>query len=293
VRALWLGLLGALLATTADAHQAGVSSSRVAVEGAVVEVTIDALAQDYEQAAGLRLRDEASGEVNPVALAVGALALVRYVTAHAVVRAGERSCTPEPRPPRAAGSHVSLRIAWRCPEGALVYRVTLFQAADPAARHVVLLTSAAGESELALDAAHPEVALAGPPAALAPLLWSFFESGVAHIFTGFDHIAFLLAVVLWGRSAWPLVKVVTAFTLAHALTLSLAALGVVSPPPRLVELLIAASIVYAAAENFWSRDVDRRWRTAFGFGLVHGFGFAGVLQGLGLPYDKGLVEAEA
>jgi HupE / UreJ protein len=93
----------------------------------------------------------------------------------------------------------------------------------------------------------------------------------------------LIAVILWGRRWWPLVGVVTAFTVAHSLTLSLAVLGV--PPPRLVEVAIALSIVYVAAENFFVHDLRRRWMVTFAFGLVHGFGFAGALREYGIPHD--------
>jgi hypothetical protein len=79
------------------------------------------------------------------------------------------------------------------------------------------------------------------------------------------------------------VKVVTAFTLAHSVTLSLAVLDLVVLPGWVVEPLIAASIVWVAVENFLSRDVGGRWRVAFALGLVHGFGFAGVLREFGLP----------
>jgi hypothetical protein len=78
-------------------------------------------------------------------------------------------------------------------------------------------------------------------------------------------------------------KVVTAFTLAHSITLSLAALGVVELPSRWVESVIAASIIVAALNNVWPRVIGRLWMVAFGFGLVHGFGFASVLADLGLP----------
>jgi hypothetical protein len=80
-------------------------------------------------------------------------------------------------------------------------------------------------------------------------------------------------------------KVVTAFTLAHSITLTLAALGVVSLPSRVVESVIAASVVLAALDNLWGRLERRRWAMAFAFGLVHGFGFASVLADLGLPQD--------
>jgi hypothetical protein len=76
---------------------------------------------------------------------------------------------------------------------------------------------------------------------------------------------------------------VTAFTVAHSITLSLAALDIVQIPSSIIEPAIAASIVYVAAENFLSRDIDKRWRDTFGFGLIHGFGFASALQEFGLP----------
>ena len=101
-----------------------------------------------------------------------------------------------------------------------------------------------------------------------------------HIVTGPEHIAFIVALILWGRRVWPLVGVVTAFTLAHSVTLSLAVLEVVTLPARLVETFVALSIVYVAAENFWVRDLRRRWWLAALFGLVHGFGFASLLRRL-------------
>ena len=92
-------------------------------------------------------------------------------------------------------------------------------------------------------------------------------------------------MILWGRSLWPLVKVVTAFTLAHSLTLCLAVLDIVRLPSSVVEPLIAGTIVFVAAENFFVHDIRRRWRVTFVLGLVHGFGFAGALREYGLPTD--------
>ena len=80
-----------------------------------------------------------------------------------------------------------------------------------------------------------------------------------------------------------MVKVVTAFTIAHSITLFLAALDVLHIPSAIIEPAIAASIIYVAAENFLSCDIDKRWRDTFGFGLIHGFGFASALQEFGLP----------
>ena len=113
----------------------------------------------------------------------------------------------------------------------------------------------------------------------------FTVLGIEHIFLGYDHLMFLLALIAIGGRPLALVKVVTAFTVAHSITLILAALDVVSLPGRLVEAGIAFSIAYVAAENLWRPRPAHRWRLTFFFGLVHGFGFANVLRELG-PADQ-------
>jgi hypothetical protein len=126
----------------------------------------------------------------------------------------------------------------------------------------------------------------------------FVSEGIWHILKGYDHILFLLtllfpAVVRYGPGGWEpreslreavvdVLKVVTAFTLAHSLTLSLAVLGLVHVPARLVECAIAATVLLGALNNLKPVIVGRRWAVAFAFGLVHGFGFASVLADLGL-----------
>jgi hypothetical protein len=130
-------------------------------------------------------------------------------------------------------------------------------------------------------------------------LKQYIVEGVWHIWIGFDHILFLLSLLLpavlvrreqhWEPapslkgSLFEVLKVVTAFTLAHSITLSLAVLGVITLPSRFVESVIAASVVVAALNNLRGTVDRRRWVMAFVFGLVHGFGFASVLADLGLP----------
>ena len=120
-------------------------------------------------------------------------------------------------------------------------------------------------------------------ASLVEVVRLYLLTGIEHIFLGYDHVAFLVAIVLWARRVWPVFKIVTAFTVAHSITLSLAALNVVVLPSSFVEPAIAASIIFVAAENFFSRNVDGRWMVTFAFGLIHGFGFASALQEFGLP----------
>lgn len=124
---------------------------------------------------------------------------------------------------------------------------------------------------------------------LWPQLGSFFWLGVEHIFLGYDHILFLVSLIVVCQLR-ELVKIVTSFTVAHTITLILATLEVVQIPSRIVETAIAATIVYVALENFWVREAPHRWKLTFAFGLIHGFGFAGVLRELGLP-TVGLVRS--
>jgi len=114
--------------------------------------------------------------------------------------------------------------------------------------------------------------------------WSFVRLGVEHILTGYDHLLFLLGLLLRGGGWLVLTKIITAFTLAHSVTLALAVLDVVVLPDRLVEAVIALSIAGVAAESLVPRPlVARRWLVSFCFGLVHGFGFSSALRELGLP----------
>jgi hypothetical protein len=129
----------------------------------------------------------------------------------------------------------------------------------------------------------------------------YFEEGVWHIWSGFDHILFLCALLLpsvlshrsgtwsalqnFGEAFRNVFKIVTAFTLAHSITLSLAVLGYIAVPSRLVESAIALSVIAAALNNLRPMVEKRLWAVAFGFGLVHGLGFANVLTELGLPPD--------
>ena len=118
---------------------------------------------------------------------------------------------------------------------------------------------------------------------------TYFLLGVDHILTGFDHLLFVLALILLIHDRWMLVKTITAFTVAHSITLAGAALGYLSLPQQPVEASIALSIAFVASELAKIQPGERRtsenypWIVAFAFGLLHGFGFAGALKEIGLP----------
>jgi len=126
-----------------------------------------------------------------------------------------------------------------------------------------------------------------------PGVWSvagtYLGLGVEHILTGVDHLLFVLALLLLTTGTWRLVKTVTAFTVAHSITLGLATLGILHVSPKPVEAVIALSIVFVATEILHARRgqvglaARMPWIVAFAFGLLHGFGFAGALSEVGLP----------
>lgn len=128
---------------------------------------------------------------------------------------------------------------------------------------------------------------AGSAQGVLAVLRTFVPSGIEHILIGPDHVLFLIGLLLLGGSLAKLAAIVTAFTLGHSVTLSLAALDLVSPPARLIEPAIALSIVFVGADNLLVRTAaaprDIRAVVAGVFGLVHGFGFASVLKEFGLP----------
>ncbi len=114
--------------------------------------------------------------------------------------------------------------------------------------------------------------------------WSFLKLGIEHIWTGYDHLLFLFALLVVCRSFKSIVAIITCFTLAHSTTLALATLNLVNLPSRFTEAAIAASIVFVGVENLVRRGEEPkgRWALTFVFGLVHGFGFASVLRELGV-----------
>ncbi len=134
----------------------------------------------------------------------------------------------------------------------------------------------------AFDAEANVPARTGTATAIGNGFTAFFVQGVRHILGGIDHVLFVIALVSVVLSFRELAKVVTSFTLAHSLTLALGALDIVRLSPRIVEPLIAASIVYVAVENVARPHPRARLAVTFGFGLVHGFGFSSVLRDLGL-----------
>jgi hydrogenase/urease accessory protein HupE len=200
-----------------------------------------------------------------------------------------RALTPEWGPTEILRDRQSvrfhLRYAVTSPPGSIALSTVMFPY-DP--MHQTFINVYEGEtltSQMIVDAKHPRIEyFAGTRQGVAAVVKKFIPAGVHHILIGPDHLLFLVGLLLLGGSIRQLMIVVTSFTVAHSITLSLAALNIVTPPARLIEPAIALSIVYVGADNLLSqggRDV-RGW-IAFAFGFIHGFGFANVLREMELP----------
>lgn len=199
------------------------------------------------------------------------------------------------------GAYAVLELATTIPETTrkLELAYSLLWEEDPLHRGLLNLRVGTNTTAAVFSQSAPTVAIDLEQPASLTRFDQFLVEGVLHIWIGYDHILFLVALLLpavmalkvqgwrpaeaFKPAAVNVLKVVTAFTVAHSITLSLAALEVVRLPSRLVESTIALSVIIAAANNLKPFFRERGWVVAFGFGLIHGFGFAGVLGELGLP----------
>lgn len=286
-RVLLAGVIALGIMAAARAHQVNLSTARVTMgDDRSVAVEVGLKGSDADRLAGTEIFDAQRDHVDPARVAASAAPIIAYVAAHITVSgAGGRACLPDTAALVPDGDGVIFRSRFSCQEigGDIVYRSTVLTDADPAARQVVLIGEGDNAPQALLDASNNSVTLSAPAPSLLTTLQSYLVTGIEHIFLGYDHIAFLVAVVLWARRLVPVIKIVTAFTVAHSITLSLATLNIVVVLSGIVEPAIAASIVFVAMENFFTRDIDSRWRVTFAFGLIHGFGFAGALREIGLP----------
>ena len=298
-------IFGLCISFSASAHKPSDSYLTLRVAGATITGQWDIALRDLDFAIGLDADGDAQitwGEVRAKQNDIAAYALSRLSLAAAGQTCPAR-VTGILIDSHTDGAYAVLRFTAACPAPiqTLQARYALFFDIDPQHKGLLRLEYA-GHSVTGIfapDKAAQEFTLARPNK-----LRQFFDygrEGVWHIWIGDDHILFLLALLLpavvrregghWQAVAafkpalWQVFKIVTAFTVAHSITLSLATLGVVSLPSRWVEATIAASVVIAALNNIWPLFAERRWMMAFAFGLIHGFGFASVLRDLGLPQD--------
>jgi hypothetical protein len=306
--ALALGL------ATLSAHAHKPSDSYLAVESEAGEIRgqWDIALRDLEYAIGIDANGDGAitwGELRAKHTEIAAYALARLV-----LRADARPCELKPTKhlvdEHTDGKYAVLRFGAECGAGSvreLEVEYKLFADLDPTHRGLLRARIGSDVVTAVLGPDQPRLALRAEGRSRWAQFLDYGREGIWHIGIGIDHVLFLLSLLLpavfarsahsWSPAArfapvfWDVFRVVTAFTVAHSITLSLAALAVIELPSRLVESAIAFSVVVAALNNLWPLVHRGRWLVAFGFGLVHGFGFASVLTDLGLEAGQLLIVA--
>jgi len=311
--AILVAFVAALAPWTAAAHDgAPTSFASITVVDTRVLYSLTTTNQPVDQAGSA-----AKTQFDPAADALPPVRMATLLARHLRIEADSRRCLPgavdyvPPSPPRLSTTY---NIEFRCgaPIRALrvaddsfdvigqgahtLLRVSVEGRAEPVAS-AVLLTEEKRTAEFDLGplarGGTTGVTASGLPATGADLAegvprgpTGLLQRGFEHILTGWDHLLFLLALALPGGRLGAFVRIVTSFTIAHSITLAVAAFGLVNLPAAPVEALIALSIAWVAAENLIrERPMARRWAVAFAFGLIHGFGFSTALRDIGLPRD--------
>ena len=272
------------------------SSSKVAVQW-------DIALRDLQAAVGLDANNDGAitwGEVR-----LQETVLFDYAFAHLTLRADGAGCALRPGQllidDHSDGAYVVLRFDANCaaaPRSLEVGYALLFDL-DPSHRGLLRIDSAGQARSAVMSPDRATQTFTLTQASRLDTFLQFVVDGVHHIWIGYDHMLFLISLLLPSvlvrrNGRWipvgtlrgallSVLAIVTAFTLSHSITLTLSALGVIGLPSRLVESGIALSVLLAALNNVWPQVTRRAWLLAFGFGLVHGFGFASVLADLGLP----------
>lgn len=278
------------LSDRAEAHEIGLSRGTYVITGAVVSVEL-VLSRREIVAAAPELDVNHDDFLSAEELEQAREPLRRAFVDRIVVKGDGAGC-----PGTLDGARLieedglELRASYRCSPSPSKARVELAMLGELSHGHRHIARTPGGElvlfkSNQTFDLAHPGGGGASEPEAGAPPpgYLGFFQMGIEHILTGYDHLVFLLGLVLIGGRLRSLLLVITAFTVAHSITLGAAVLGVWAPSARIVEPLIGLSIAYVGVENFFVKDADKRWRITFPFGLIHGFGFAGALGEIRLP----------
>lgn len=288
--------VAALLASgTVQAHKPSDSYLALEAQGSAVRGQWDIALRDLEHAIGLDADGDGAitwGELRRKHTEIAAYAFARLAVRDCTIRPGAHLVDRH-----TDGAYAVLQFTLECGEALpkqLDLEYSLFADLDPTHRGLLRARLGPQTVTAVLGPDQPRLALDADGRSRWEQFVDYGREGVWHIWIGLDHVLFLVSLLLpavlamprFAPAFWDVFRVVTAFTVAHSITLALAALSVVALPSRLVESAIAASVVLAALNNLWPVVQRARWLVAFAFGLIHGFGFAGVLADLGLPQEN-------
>jgi hydrogenase/urease accessory protein HupE len=281
-----VGVIMLAFALSADAHPVPFSYVDVQLHDALIDLTITIhifdLAHDLQVTPMERLLD-------PAFLKGREEAIRQLLSPRFTLEEDGRSLAPEWQQAEPIEDRQSVRLHLHYRVGSVPGRVSFSSAMFPYDENhqtfVNIYENDSLTSQVILDRNHIRTEYyAGTRQGVLAVVRKFIPAGIHHILIGPDHLLFLVGLLLMGGSIRRLSLIVTSFTLAHSITLSMAALNILAPPARLIEPAIALSIVYVGADNLLAqggRDV-RAW-IAFAFGFIHGFGFASVLREMELP----------
>jgi hydrogenase/urease accessory protein HupE len=288
-----------------EAHAIGLSSGEYSAKGASVVAKL-AFARGEVATLAPSIDENRDGHLTPAEVEAARTTLKSKILDRVSVTRGGSACSPTLTDAGLTEQDgLLLTGRWDCASSTQAFEVdvALLDELTRGHRHVARAVSGANVHDEVLYGDHrrftiaplmePGTTGASVPGAAEPAASdararktsaaSFFKMGIEHILTGYDHLVFILGLVLARARFRSLLTVITAFTVAHSITLALAVLNVWAPSSRIVEPAIALSIAYVGVENFFVRDASKRWRITFPFGLIHGFGFAGALQEIALP----------
>jgi len=303
-RLLWALAILALLDGAALAHKPSDSYLSLQAKPGAIGGQWDIALRDLEYAIGLDANGD--GAITWGELRAQQAAIERYALGRLQFSQSGRACAERATDllvdNHSDGAYAVLVFEVDCGPAAgdsVEVEYSLFFDLDPTHRGLLRWQAAGRTVTAVLGPDSPKFRLAIEAVSPVGQFLAYGKEGVWHIWIGIDHMLFLISLLLpavylsdrrgwvpverFMPAFWDVAKVVTAFTVAHSITLSLAALSVISLPTRLTETAIAFSVLAAALNNIWPVVHERRWVAAFAFGLIHGFGFASVLADLGLP----------
>lgn len=291
---------------SASAHKASdsyLTLTRTGSDSAAISGRWDISLRDLDNA--ITLDTNGDGDISWGEVRAKHRSIADYALSRLTVEASGASCSitagEQLIEQHSDGAYTVLLFTGNCPRAgaALMVDYRLLFDIDPQHRGLLQYVEAGAASSVIFGLDSHRQSIGDAEAGRFEQLRQYVRDGVWHIWLGFDHILFLLSLLLpavllrrgqtwlpatsFGAVAIDVAKVVTAFTVAHSITLTLATLGVVSPNARWIESGIALSVALAALNNIFPLVRHGRWVAAFGFGLIHGFGFASALNNLGLP----------
>jgi hydrogenase/urease accessory protein HupE len=282
---LFLVVAALFLPRPADAHPVPFTYLDLRLTPDAIEGTL--VAHIFDLGHDLNI-DPAERLLDPAIATQQAAAIARLFAGRLTVAADGVTLTPQWSSAQVVADRSSVKLALRYAlaraPGTVTIAASMFPY-DPQHQTFLNIYEGSALTQAILDAGRTRYEyFTGTASGTVAVVRRFLPAGIAHIVIGPDHLLFLVGLLLLGGTLRQLVVLVTSFTVAHSITMSLAALNILSPPARLIEPAIALSIVYVGADNLLIRDGrDVRALIAGAFGLIHGFGYANVLRDIDLP----------